>query len=180
MLASQEAFLAFLRSEFGHNDRSKRALVEATTAYAEGQGVTVHCLVGERIAAKAVVYAYMRLGDELVRRGKVTKPKSHLKVYRREPAKPAQQPATTRFRTVETVVNGRRERIAQYPADVTWAEAESFQRDPLYDLPEIAVEPEVIETDETAHFERSSRPTGWGVLLIGGEAVGRVRCWEGS
>ena len=179
VLRSQEAFLAFLRSEFRTNDRSKRALVEAATRYAERQGVTVHCLASERFAAKAVVYAYMRLGDELVKRGKVTKPKSHLKVYRREPARPAQQPATARFRTVETVVNGRRERITQYPADVTWAEAETFQHDPLYDLPEIDLEPEVLETGETAHFEKSSRPTGWGTLLIGGEAAGRVRCWEG-
>ena len=180
VVQSQEAFLAFLRLEFRHNDRSKRALVEAATRYAERQGVTVHCLATERYAAKAVIYAYMRLGDELVKRGKVTKPKSQLKVSRREPAKPARQPATTRFRTVETVVNGRRERITQYPADITWAEAKGFQHDPLYDLPEITVEPEVLETGETAHFEKSSRPTGWGTLLIAGEAVGRVRCWEGS
>ena len=180
VLKSQEAFLAFLRLEFRTNDRSKRALVEAATRYAERQGVTVHCLTTERYAAKALVYAYMRLGDELVERGKVTKPKSHFRVYRREPAKPARQPATTRFRTVETVVNGRRERIQQYPADVTWAEAKGFQHDPLYDLPEITVEPEVLETGETAHFEKSSRPTGWGTLLIEGEAAGRVRCWEGS
>ena len=180
VLRSQEAFLAFLRREFHRNDCSKRALVEAATRYAERQGVTVHCLATERFAAKALVYAYMRLGDELLRRGKVTKPKSHLKVYRREPSKPAQQPATTRFRTVETIVNGRRERISQYPADITWAEAKAFQHDPLYDLPEITVEPEYLETGETAHFEKSSRPTGWGTLLIEGEAAGRVRCWEGA
>lgn len=180
VLRSQEAFLAFLRLEFRTNDRSKRALVEAATAYAERQGVTVHCLASERYAAKAVVYAYMRLGDELVKWGRVLKPKSQFKVYTREPANPFEQPATARFRTVETVVNGRRERITQYPTDITWTEAKGFQHDPLYDLPEITVEPEVHETGETAHFERSSRPTGWGVLLIGGEAVGRVRCWEGS
>ena len=180
VLRSQEAFLGFLRLEFRRNDRSKRALVEAATRYAERQGVTVHCLASERFAAKALVYAYMRLGDELLRRGRVVKPKSHLKVYRRKPAEPTQQAASPRFRTVETTVNGRRERINQYPADITWQEAESFQHDPLYDLPDVDLEPEVLETGETAHFERSSRPSGWGTLLIGGEAVGRVRCWEAS
>ena len=70
VLRSQEAFLAFLRREFRRNDRSKRALVEAATAYAERQGVTVHCLTTERYAAKAVVYAYMRLGDELAALGR--------------------------------------------------------------------------------------------------------------
>ena len=179
VLQSQEAFLAFLRSEFRTNGRSKRALVEAATTYAERRGLTVHCLAGERFAAKAVVYACMRLGDELLRRGRVVRPKSQLKVYRREPAKRSQQPANTRFRTVETVVNGRRERMTQYPADITWAEAEGFQHDPLHDLPDIDLEPEYLETGETAHFEASSRPSGWGTLLVGGEVAGRVRCWEG-
>ena len=140
----------------------------------------VHCLADERFAAKAVIYAYMRFSEELIRRGKVTKPKSHFKVYQRKQVKPVERPTSTRFRTVETFVNGRRERITQYPADTTWAEAAQFQRDALYDLPDITVESEYQITGETAHFEGSSRPTGWGVLLIEGEAVSRVRCWEGS
>ena len=53
VLVSQEAFLAFLRSEFRANDRSKRALVEAATVYAERKQVMVHCLADERFAAKA-------------------------------------------------------------------------------------------------------------------------------
>ncbi len=179
VLVSQEAFLAFLRLEFRCNDRSKRALVEAATAYAERGRVMVHCLADERFAAKAVIYAYMRLGDELIKRGKVEKPTSHFKVYQRKPMKPTQKPANTRFRTVETFVNGRRERITQYPADITWQEAKQFQADPLYDLPDITVEPEHQVTGETVHFVASSRPTGWGWLKIEGEAVSRVRCWEG-
>ena len=180
VLASQEAFLAFLRSEFRCNDRSKRALIEAATVYAERKGVMVHCLADERFAAKAVIYAYMRLGEELVRRGKVEKLKSNFKVYRRKQAKPVEKPANTRFRTVETFVNGRKERISQYPADITWAEAKGFQFDALYDLPDVTVEPEYQETGETAHFGASSRPTGWGWLKVEGEMVSRVRCWEGS
>lgn len=39
VLISQEAFLAFLRSEFRCNDRSKRALTEAAVSYAERKGV---------------------------------------------------------------------------------------------------------------------------------------------
>lgn len=179
VLVSQEAFLAFLRSEFRCNDRSKRVLTEAAVAYAERKGVMVHCLVDERYAAKAVIYAYMRLGDELVKRGKVAKPKSHFKVYKRKQPKPVEKPPCTRFKTVETCVNGRRECIEQYPADITWAEAAQFQHDALYDLPDVTVEPEYQITGETAHFEASSRPTGWGVLLVEGEAVSRVRCWEG-
>lgn len=175
LLVSQEAFLAFLRSEFRANDSSMRALTEAALAYAERKGVSVQCLVDERCAAKALIYAYMRLGDELVRRGKVTKPRSHFKVYRGK----AQAVSTpTRVRTVETTVNGRRERITQYPADISWAEAREFQRDPLYDLPEIGVEPEYIESGATAHFEASSRMGSWATVLVDGEAVSRVRCWE--
>lgn len=139
----------------------------------------VHCLADERFAAKAVIYAYMRLGDELVKRGKVARSKSHFKVYRRKGMKPVEKPTSTRFRTVETFINGRRERIEQYPADITWREAKQFQRDALYDLPDITVEPEYQVSGETAHFGASSRPSGWGVLLVEGEAVSRVRCWEG-
>ena len=178
VLKSQEAFLAFLRSEFRCNDLSKRALVEAATVYAERKGVMVHCLADERYAAKAVIYAYMRLGEELVKRGKVEKPRSHFKVYRRKQVKPAEKPTNTRFRTVETFVNGRRERITQYPADITWAEARNFQVDALYELPDITVEPEHQETGETAHFGASSRPTGWAWLKVEGEVVSRIRCWE--
>ena len=71
VLVSQEAFLAFLRLEFRCNDRSRRALTQAAVTYAERKQVMVHCLADERFAAKAVIYAYMRLGEELVRRGKV-------------------------------------------------------------------------------------------------------------
>ena len=180
VLVSQEAFLAFLRSEFRANNRSKRALVEAATVYAERKQVMVYCLADERFAAKAVIYAYMRLGEELVRRGKVDRPKSHFKVYRRKQVKPIEKPASTRFRTVETFVNGRRERISQYPADITWSEAKGFQFDALYDLPDVTVEPEYRETGATAHFDASSRSTGWGWLKVEGEVVSRVRCWEGS
>ena len=115
---------------------------------------------------KRVIYAYTRLGDELVKRGKVDKSKSHFKVYRRKQVKTAQKPSVTRFRTVETFVNGRRERISQYPADITWAEAKAFQFDALYELPDITVEPEYQETGETAHFGASSRKTGWGWLKV--------------
>ncbi len=80
----------------------------------------VHCLADERFAAKAVMYATMRLGDELVKRGKVARAKSHFKIYKRKQVKPVEKPSSTRFRTVETFVNGRRERIEQYPADITW------------------------------------------------------------
>jgi hypothetical protein len=181
VLVSQEAFLAFLRAEFRANEASKRALVEAATTYARREQVMVHCLADERYAAKAVIYAYMRLGDELLRRGKVRRPRSYFRTYRRKGTKQApraRQRSTARFRSAETFVNGQRERIEQYPADVTWQEARAFQRNPLYDLPDVELEPEYRVTSETAHFEASVRPTGWGWLMVEGYPVERVRCWE--
>ena len=177
VLVSQEAFLSFLRSEFRCNDYTKRALAEAAVAYAKKEYVTVSCLADERYAAKAVIYAYMQLGDELLRRGKVVRPKSHYRVYRPEQAQPEREPEA-RFRVVEVQVNGHKERITQYPLDISWEEARAFQHDPLYELPEVGLEEEWHVTGATAHFEASSRPTGWGWLTIEGEAVERVRCWE--
>lgn len=181
VLVSQEAFLAFLRTEFRANEASKRALVEAATTYAKREQVMVHCLADERYAAKAVIYAYMRLGDELIRRGKVRRPRSHFRTYRRkgvQQAPRAERQCAARFRTAETIINGRRERIEQYPADITWTEARAFQRNPLYNLPDVEFEPEYRVTSETAHFEASKRLTGWGWLMVEGQPVERVRCWE--
>lgn len=181
VLVSQKSFLAFLRAEFLANEASKRALVEAATTYARREQVMVHCLADERCAAKAVIYAYMRLGDALVRRGKVRQPRSHFRTYRRKGTRqtfPAEKQCATRFRTAETFINGRRERIEQYPADITWTEARAFQRNPLYDLPDVELEPEYRVTSETAHFGASTRPTGWGWLMVEGYFVERVRCWE--
>ena len=177
VLVSQEAFLSFLRSEFRCNDYTKRALAEAAVAYAKKEYVTVSCLADERYAAKAVIYAYMQLGDELLRRGKVVRPKSHFRVYRPKQAQLKREPEA-RFRSVEVSVNGHKERITQYPLDISWEEARAFQHNDLYDLPEVGLEEEWHVTGQTAHFEASSRPTGWGWLTIEGEAVERVRCWK--
>ena len=126
VLVSQEAFLSFLRSEFRRNDTTKRALAEAAVAYAKREHVTVSCLVDERYAAKAVIYAYVRMGDELLRRGRVVRPKSHYRVYRpKQEVKPEREPEA-RFRVAEVQVNGRREHITQYPLDITWDEASSL------------------------------------------------------
>ena len=83
-----------------------------------------------------------------------------------------------RFRTVETTINGRRERIEQYPLDITWQEARAFQQNDLYDLPDVDVHEEYAETGKTAHFEASSKTTGWAYLYLDGQAVERIRCWE--
>ena len=178
VLVSQEAFLSFLRSEFRRNDYTKRALAEAAVAYAKKEYVTVSCLADERYAAKAVIYAYMQLGDELLRRGKVVRPKSHFRVYRPEQEAQLKREPELRFKSVEVSVNGYKERITQYPLDISWEEARAFQQNDLYELPEVGLEEEWHVTGATAHFEASSRPTGWGWLTIEGEAVERVRCWE--
>ena len=178
VLVNKEAFLAFLRDEFCGCEVTKRALVEAATVYAKREQVMVSCLAEERHAAKAVIFAYMRLGDELLRRGKVEKPQSHFRVYRRKTQARAKPPAKdTRFKTVEVFINGRKERLEQYPSDITWQETEQFQRSDLYRMPEVGLEPEVVETSKTAHFESASRPTGWGWLTLDGEVVERVRCF---
>ena len=126
VLVSKEAFLAFLRDEFRRCEVTKRKLVEAATAYARKDKVMVSCLAEERHAAKAVMFAYMRLGDELVRRGKVGPRRSHFRVYRRKPQARARPKRDERFRAVEVFINGRKERLEQYPADITWQEAASF------------------------------------------------------
>ena len=177
VLGDKEAFLAFLRAEFHRNERTRRALGEAAVACARRERVLVDALPNEREAAKAVIYAYMRLADELRRRGKVRPPRKTEYRYRLEPTTRKPQ---TRFAVVETTVNGRRERIMQYPPDITWAEAREFQLEPLHELPELACEPEFVETGETAHFGASSRPTGWAWLTVEGDAVERVRCWDAS
>jgi hypothetical protein len=177
VLYSKEAFLDFLRSEFRNNERTRRALGEAAVACARRERVLVDALPDEREAARAVVYAYVRLADELRRRGKVKPPRKTQYTYWVEPT--ARKPKT-RFVVVETTVNGRRERIEQYPPDVTWEEARAFQRNPDYELPDVGLEPEIAEVGETAHFGASQHPTGWGWCLFDGEPVGRVRCWDDS
>lgn len=177
VLVSKEAFLAFLWDEFRRCEVTKRKLVEAATVYAKREQVMVSCLAEERHAAKTVMFAYMRLGDELVRRGKVAKPQSYFRVYRRKAQARARPKRDERFRAVEVFINGRKERLEQYPADITWQEAEQFQRSDLYQSGKVGLEPEVAETSETAHFESASRPTGWGWLTLDGEVVERVRCF---
>ncbi len=44
-------------------------------------------------------------------------------------------------------------------------------------LPGVEVIPEILEIGETAHFEASSRETGYARVVIDGEEVARVRCW---
>lgn len=175
VLTSKEAFLAFLRTEFHRNDRTRRALGEAAVACARRERVLVDALPDEREGAKAVIYAYMRLADELRRRGKVMPPRKTQYTYRLEPT--ARKPKS-RFTVVETTVNGRRERIAQYPLDITWEEARAFQHNPDYELPELGLEPEYALVGETAHFGAGEYPTGWGWLTIEGEMLERVRCWD--
>ncbi len=45
-------------------------------------------------------------------------------------------------------------------------------------LLEVEVIPEVLETGQTAHFDASSRETGYARVVIDGEVVDRVRCWN--
>ena len=58
--------------------------------------------------------------------------------------------------------------------------------DPIHDLeprrapelPKIEVHPEVLEVSQTLHFDASSRETGYARIVLDGEDVGRVRCWN--
>jgi hypothetical protein len=181
-LYDKQAFLAFLRQQFRSNEAAKRTLFEAAVHYARRDRIQVICLPDERQAAQAITYAYMRLGEELRIRGKVGPRQSRFKVYRTRP-KPQKQPNRTtgtsygRFHTVETTVNGRSEKIQQYPSDITWKEARAFQTNLDYELPDITLEPEYHTTGATAHFKANSYPTGWGRLYIDGECVDRIRCY---
>ena len=51
-----------------------------------------------------------------------------------------------------------------------------LQRAP--ELPKIEVHPEVLEVSQTLHFDASSRETGYARIVLDGEDVGRVRCWN--
>jgi hypothetical protein len=45
-------------------------------------------------------------------------------------------------------------------------------------LPNVSVEPEVIEVSETLHFDASSRTSGYATVFVNTEPVDRVRCWQ--
>ena len=45
-------------------------------------------------------------------------------------------------------------------------------------LPNISVEPEVLEVSETLHFDASSRESGYATVFVNAEPVDRVRCWQ--
>jgi hypothetical protein len=180
VLYSKEAFLSYLRDAWRKDHTVRQILGEAAVAYARGERVRVSALADEREAAKGLMYAYMRLGDELRRRGKVHPKPRTLYSYRLSPPKkpvPVRVKEPSPFKTVECTINGRRETISQYPADITWEQAAKFQHDPLHELPEIDLEPEYALTGTTAHFDESERFTGWGCLMIDGAPVERVRAW---
>jgi hypothetical protein len=69
LLVSQEAFLAFLRERYsGPSDldaQARRDLEQAARDHADGKPLRVEALPDEREAAKAVLYAVMRLADRL-------------------------------------------------------------------------------------------------------------------
>jgi hypothetical protein len=45
-------------------------------------------------------------------------------------------------------------------------------------LPNVSVEPEVVEVGETLHFDASSRENGYATVFVNAEPVDRVRCWQ--
>jgi hypothetical protein len=45
-------------------------------------------------------------------------------------------------------------------------------------LPNVSVEPEVVEVSETLHFDASSQENGYATVFVNAEPVDRVRCWQ--
>ena len=142
--------------------------------------MTVSCLRGdERLCGQGCYLRLHEAGGRAARAGQgeeaqsrtfgSTGPKEQLKT------KSARGPS--RFRTVETTVNGRKERITPVPARYHLGGGSSLSAETrLFELPEVGLEEEYAQTSQTAHFEASSRPTGWGWLTSrgGGAREGEV------
>lgn len=86
VLVSQEAFLAFLREQYrGTSDldaQARRDLEQAARAHISGKPLRVDALPDEREAAKAVLYAVMRLADRL--KASQPEPPSAYRMYTNE------------------------------------------------------------------------------------------------
>ncbi len=177
LLISKEAFLAYLRSDFHKNQYIKATLLEAAIAHGTHKRVYVDCLPDEGEAAKAVMYAFMQLAKELKHRGKLRTPTKTLYSYRLGPA-PKAHTTQPRFPVIETTINGKKEKIEQYPADISWQEAEIFQYNPDYQLPDLETEPEYQHISETAHFSASTEATGYTHLYLDGDYIERIRYWN--
>ena len=261
LLANQQVFLGFLREEYRRTEQVKRDLERAARDHVRGQRVRVDALPDQREAAKAVLYAVMRLADRL--ETTAARPPSSYKVYR-QPTQAAGQterqwrtgyggaggfatqhdlyprfPFVVSFtadgqetarlnvradrleatvaevkrgggysrRYVAAVASGvargsRLEWRVSHPAAESLAcrmllearglarRCPSLKAPALLDapiklepprepeLPLIEVHPETIEVGETAHFDASSRETGYARVVIDGEEVARVRCWR--
>jgi hypothetical protein len=81
LLISKESFLTFLREQFTTQDdlaaQARRDLEHAAKLMASGQRIHVEAMPDEREAAKAVLYAVMRLADRLKGTPQPTTPPPH-------------------------------------------------------------------------------------------------------
>ncbi len=198
LLTSKEAMLVFLREQFQRDEDAKRLLWNAGRAQARGEHVRVDCTPEEREAAQAIVYAVGRLADR-ARKLRAERdlaneasglPVSRLRVYR-DPSK-AEGGKRQPWRWV--TMGGLRFRASQddlYPREA-WQVAQELSSQPFDYLRDritaanrvrghdflVESEEEMLETSTTAHFEDSSRGTGYSRVTVDGVDVGRTRCWS--
>jgi hypothetical protein len=198
LLTSKEAMLAFLREQFQQDEDAKRLLWSAGRAQARGERVLVDCTPEEREAAQAIVYAVSRLADrarQLQReqnaaRGGARQPVQKMCVY--SDASKAQ--GGKRLQSEWVTMGGVRFRVTSedvYSPEV-WKSAEALADQPFECLRDaitatnrarehdflVESEEETLETSDTAHFEASSRATGYAWVTVDGVNVGRTRCWS--
>lgn len=173
IIVSKESFLAALRVAYVDTESPiKGLLTDLARVFAKGVYVNVVCSYETRYAAQALIEAYTKMSQKI--KGSRTGAKTYkntlnkhvtLKIPKKE----------NRFRTTKTTVFGKAETIQQYPADISWEEAEKFQDN--CELPEVTTNQEYIEVSETAHFNKASYEQPWGQLFIDGIPFGRTRCW---
>ena len=199
LLTSKEAMLAFLREQFQRDEDAKRLLWSAGRAQARGERVLVDCTPEEREAAQAIVYAVSRLADRArqllqrehnAARGATRQPVQKMRVY--HDASKAQ--GGKRLQSEWVTMGGVRFRVTSddvYSPEV-WRAAEALSSQPFECLRDaitatnrarghdflVESEEETLETSNTAHFEASSRATGYALVTVDGVNVGRTRCWS--
>jgi hypothetical protein len=198
LLTSKEAMLVFLREQFQRDEDAKRLLWNAGRAQARGERVRVDCTPEEREAAQAIVYAVGRLAERArklraerdLAREVSGLPVSRLRVYR----DPSKAEGGKRQPWHWATMGGLRFRASQddlYPREA-WQAAQELSSHPFESLRDritatnrarghdflVDSEEEMLETSTTAHFEGSSRGTGYARVTVDGVEVGRTRCWS--
>jgi hypothetical protein len=176
--------LEHLRRAWRDDPQARRDLELAASARARGEYVSVEALPDEREAGRALVYAVLRLAERLPRPPRTMRVRRVVKPGGME----AEYLELSGLGVVRVTADDRYPFEVYERAEALHAWGLEFVLDrlravnrPPVERPELEfsleLEPEVVETGETMHFEASTRQTGWGTVFVDGEPVARTRCW---